>query len=327
MSFDLTPDEDLRQIVDAAEAMLGSHYPLSRLRMGQANDPIAPLAEFGAFALAVPEAAGGAGFTVLEEAHLHIALGRHLVTPSAVAASVSQRMAAHAGRSDLADQIASGALGVCAGVRVRDGWLLVEGDQADAALLRAGDDLVLADLKQARGAASVASMGQGRAMSLLAAVPDPQSDIVASQAHGHVFDLLVSAQLLGVATVARDVAVDYAKIREQFGRPIGSFQAIKHHCANMHIGVEMLSAQCDMAAIALRDGHEDAGFQIAALQRLAPRIALQNARLGVQIHGGIGFSAEADAQLFIKHAHLLGQLLAPCDMVSKVAPMAPNRKE
>ncbi|MCB1133405.1 MAG: acyl-CoA dehydrogenase, partial [Verrucomicrobiae bacterium] len=129
-----------------------------------------------------------------------------------------------------------------------------------------------------------------------------------------------------IAEGARDLAVAYAGVRRQFGRQIGSFQAIKHHCANMAIGVEMVSAQLDMAAIAVRDGREDAAFQTAALARLAPRVALQNARLCIQIHGGIGFSAEADVQLFLKQAHLLRNYLGATDFLSLPSPMFPLAK-
>ena len=93
-----------------------------------------------------------------------------------------------------------------------------------------------------------------------------------------IADVLVSAQLLGVAETTRDLAVSYAKVRHQFGRPIGAFQAIKHHCANMAMAAEMLSSQLGMAAIAERDARDDAAFQVAALTRLAPRTALANAR-------------------------------------------------
>ncbi|MGR3363283.1 MAG: hypothetical protein ACU0CY_03795 [Maritimibacter harenae] len=91
MSFDLTPGEDLRQILDAAETMLGTHYPVARMGEGQVDD-LAPLEDFGAFALAVAEDDGGAGFSLVEEAQLHVALGRHLVTPRALATAVARRL-------------------------------------------------------------------------------------------------------------------------------------------------------------------------------------------------------------------------------------------
>ena len=66
-------------------------------------------------------------------------------------------------------------------------------------------------------------------------------------------------------------------------------------------------------------------FQIAALARLAPRAALDVARTGIQMHGAIGFSAEADAHLFVRQAHILGQLAGTHDIMAHEAPMTPHR--
>jgi alkylation response protein AidB-like acyl-CoA dehydrogenase len=140
-----------------------------------------------------------------------------------------------------------------------------------------------------------------------------------------VADLLVSAQLLGIAEATRDLAVSYAKIRNQFGRPIGSFQAVKHHCANMALAAEAVSSMLDMAAIALRDGREDAGFQLAALRLLAPKAALGNARTCIQVHGGIGFSAEASPHHYLKRAHVLRQFVSGTEMLDLPAPLASLR--
>lgn len=321
MSFDLTPSEDLRQILGAGQAMLEAHYPVARLRDPARSDPVAPLAEFGAFVLALPEDQGGAGFTLVEEAHLHVALGRHLVAPSAIAHAVAARIALVQGDAERAHRIAAAEIRVCAGVAGRDGWLLFEPMGAQLALIRDGDGFRLADLEGIAPEA-VTAMGHGRPLAH-AKAPDGAGRPVGGP-HAGVAALLVSAQLLGVASAARDLAVAYAGVREQFGRPIGSFQAVKHHAANMAIGVEMLSAQLDMAAIALRDAEGDAPFQIAALARLAPRVALETARAGIQIHGAIGFSAEADAHLYVKQAHLLAQLLGRADLMSHAAPLTPT---
>ena len=140
-----------------------------------------------------------------------------------------------------------------------------------------------------------------------------------------VVDLLLSAQLLGIAEATRDLAVSYAKVREQFGRPIGSFQAVKHHCANMAIAAEALSSLLDVAAVSARDERDDAAFQIAALRLLAPKAALANARTCIQVHGGIGFSAEADAHHYLKQAHLLRQLGSGAAMLDLPAPLAPHQ--
>lgn len=312
MSFDLTPSDELSQILDAAQAMLDRHYPLGRTAL---PDPVLPLAEFGAFALALPEKDGGAGFSVMEEAHLNVAFGRHLIGPGAVAAAVVAR----AGPGDISAQVASGAVRVCAGVGLGANVLLFEPEGADVALCRYEDGFHLTPLTFAP--TPVPAMGSARP---LGRIPRPDQTRAMGPEITRIAQLLTAAQLVGVATCARDLAVDYAQTREQFGRPIGSFQAVKHHAANMALKVEMLSSQLDMAAIALRDGHEDAAFQIAALTRLASRLALDNARLGIQIHGGIGFSDEAPAQLCVKEAHRLGQFLGPDDLMQHKAPLAPK---
>lgn len=325
MTHDLNLTEDQRQVLGAAQNLLRASYPPEHLRDPAATVATAPLAEFGAFALALPEDQGGAGFSVVEEALLHAELGRHLVPPFAIAAPLAVRLAVENGDIGLAAAIVSGEMTVCAGVETTDGLLLFEPKGAACGVIRSPRGVYSHPLAGVELADEVA-MGHGRPVARvvggLAANNAPPSDGITE-----IAALLTSAQLLGVARGARDLAVAYAGMREQFGRPIGSFQAIKHHCANMTLGVEMLSAQLDMASIALRDGWDDAGFQVTALSRLAPQIALRNARLGIQIHGGIGFSAEADAQLYLKQAHLLRAFLPGADLLSLPAPLAPFGKE
>jgi alkylation response protein AidB-like acyl-CoA dehydrogenase len=325
MTFDLSPTEDQRQILDAAQAMLDAHYPLSRLRDSAGSDALKPLADFGAFALAMPEQSGGAGFTLVEEALLHVLLGRHLVSVTALTAPIAARIAEESGRSELATGILEGTIIVAASVACSDGLLLLDGENADFAIVRTGGQLRLLDLADLARHPETA-LGQGRPLHRVA-LTTHASNTSASEGTANAEQVLISAQLLGIAEGARDLAVGYASTREQFGRPIGSFQAIKHHCANMAIRAEQLSAQLDMAAMAVRGGHEDAGFQVAVLCRIAPGIALENARTCIQIHGGIGFSAEADAHLFLKQAHVLAQLCDPGELLSLKSPMTPTRKE
>lgn len=325
MSFDFTASEDQRQILDAAQALLDVHYPVSRLRDCPGSDSLTPLVEFGAFALAMPEQSGGAGFTFVEEALLHVRLGRHLVSLTALAAPIAVRIAGESGRADLAADILKGTSIVAAAVECNGGLLLLDGDDAGFAVLRRGGKLQLLDLAGHERHLETA-MGQGRSIYRVA-LTNLSGDAIASVGTANAEQVLISAQLLGIAEGARDLAVGYASMRKQFGRPIGSFQAIKHHCANMAIRAEQLSAQLDMAAMAVHGGHEDAAFQVAALSRIAPGIALENARICIQIHGGIGFSSEADAHLFLKQAHVLAQLCDRGDLLAYKSPMAPTRKE
>ena len=124
--------------------------------------------------------------------------------------------------------------------------------------------------------------------------------------------LLTAAFGVGCADAARDMAADYAKMREQFERPIGWFQAIKHMCADMAVRSAAARSQLYYAACALDAGGSDTGFHVAAAKRLADQAALDNGRANIQIHGGIGMTDEAYPHFCLKRAHLL-QFIAPAD--------------
>src|SRR5690606_28740316 len=146
MTFDLNRSEDQRRILDAADGLLDQSYPLSRLRTSQSDD-LGPLAAFGAFSLALPEETGGAGFSAVAEALVHVALERHVVTTRALATALAARLALSLSRAALASRFADGALAACAAVRDGDAILLFEsagaGDGAGPALLFDGRELAL----------------------------------------------------------------------------------------------------------------------------------------------------------------------------------------
>ena len=120
--------------------------------------------------------------------------------------------------------------------------------------------------------------------------------------------LLIAAQLTGSAEATRDLCVAYASERSQFGQKIATFQAVSHPLADMAVRCEATLAQMKVAAIALRDGRPDAAFQIAASRVVALDAALSNAQAAVQIHGGMGFTAEYPLHFHLKRAHLLDRL-------------------
>jgi alkylation response protein AidB-like acyl-CoA dehydrogenase len=134
--------------------------------------------------------------------------------------------------------------------------------------------------------------------------------------------LIDAAALTGIAQAALDMSVAYAGTRAQFGRPIGSFQAVKHHCANMVIGARCARDQTTFAAVAIDDGRDDAALQVECALFVAGSAALDNAGKNIQIHGGIGFSDEADPHLLLKRAQLLvaiaGGLEAANDRISNI---------
>ncbi len=111
-----------------------------------------------------------------------------------------------------------------------------------------------------------------------------------------------AAEQLGGAQRALDMAVGYAKIRHQFGRPIGSFQAIKHRCADLLLEVESLRSAVGYAAAAVAEDSAEVPVVAALVKALASDTYFHVAAENIQIHGGIGFTWEHDAHLYFKRA-------------------------
>jgi 3-oxochol-4-en-24-oyl-CoA dehydrogenase len=116
---------------------------------------------------------------------------------------------------------------------------------------------------------------------------------------------LLAAECVGVARWATDTAAEYAKIREQFGRPIGQFQAIKHKCANMIADTERATGAVWDAARALDETDGDYEFAAAVAATLAPTAAQHCTQDCIQVHGGIGFTWEHDTNVYYRRAIVL----------------------
>jgi alkylation response protein AidB-like acyl-CoA dehydrogenase len=114
--------------------------------------------------------------------------------------------------------------------------------------------------------------------------------------------IAMAAEQLGGAQRALDMAVGYAKIRHQFGRPIGSFQAIKHRCADLLLEVESLRSAVGYAAAAVAEDSPEIPVLAALVKALASDTYFHVAAENIQIHGGIGFTWEHDAHLYFKRA-------------------------
>lgn len=314
IDLNLAPEQ--QQIVDSARAMLERHYPVERLRKETiAADDLGPIAEFGGFSLSLPEEAGGGGLTVVEEMLLQVEFGRHLVSPGALALSLALRLCHEANRIELVEQLLAGEKKIALGnaLDAHDAFPgdihLYNGEVADLALVWTPGAAALIDLARV-GRRPVASAIPGIALAharvtdadILVHLDGPGTTVPL------LARLLVSAQLLGISEALRDMSVDYAKVRTQFGQPIGAFQAVKHRCADMAIRTEAHSAQLTIAALALSGDWPDAAFQLDAAWLLACRYAMDNARSAIQVHGGIGFSAECDAHLYMLRAQLFENL-------------------
>jgi alkylation response protein AidB-like acyl-CoA dehydrogenase len=176
---------------------------------------------------------------------------------------------------------------------------------ADLFLLPAGDDLVLVEAGDGVSTRTVDSVDQLLAPVVVVSLASARVAEVFPDAVGiatRILRLLAAAEAVGGLGACTEMATAYAAGREQFGRPIGSFQAVKHHCANMLVDTELATAATWDAARAV--GAEAglaatmaAGHALTAYQR----VALQN----VQVHGGIGYTWEHDAHLYIRRATVL----------------------
>jgi alkylation response protein AidB-like acyl-CoA dehydrogenase len=126
--------------------------------------------------------------------------------------------------------------------------------------------------------------------------------------------LLVAALQLGVGDAATAVATAYALERQQFGRPIGSFQAVKHLLADSFARTEVARAAVYAAAVhAANDTIGLATRAVASARVLAERTAVANAKTAIQVHGGMGFTWEMNAHLYLKRAWALETMFGAAD--------------
>jgi alkylation response protein AidB-like acyl-CoA dehydrogenase len=292
------PSVDQLALAGTIEDSLTVLLPLSRVHRANEEDfdTWAQLREMGIFAIGLPEVEGGSGLGAAEEALIAMALGRRLAAP-AVFATMG---AAHAPASPA--KPLGGGQRVSSGYRRAGKVVLVNGSAAQTVLVRSSSGAELFNSPQGAGRPidSRLWLGDLREAAALGAPLAKFDDAGVLRLR-----LLDAAALAGIAQTALDMGVAYAGTREQFGRPIGSFQAVKHHCADMAIAARCARDQTAFAAVALDQDREDAAFQVESAVFVAGSAALENAGKNVQIHGGLGFSDEADPHLLIKRAQLL----------------------
>ncbi|MEV7398181.1 acyl-CoA dehydrogenase family protein [Aeromicrobium sp. NPDC092404] len=289
--------------------------------------------QVGAAALAIPEEHGGAGFTLAETYVVLEELGRAL-TPSPLLASVISSAALSEGA--LLERIASGVVATLAwsgitgpadapvDVTFQDGTLtgtvspVLNGDTAEILLVVAkhGDGVGLFCVDPSESGLSRMRIGGldptfGFASIELDAVPAEPITLDATEllnATHRVGALAVTALQVGCAQRGLDMTVDYTKQREQFGRPIGSFQALKHRMADMLVRTQMSRAGAWAAVQAHVHGSPDFDRMAAAASSYCSEAALAVAAETAQLHGGIAITWEHDAHLVLKRAQALNQL-------------------
>ncbi|MDF9813787.1 acyl-CoA dehydrogenase family protein [Streptomyces sp. SPB162] len=293
------PREALRAAVDAGDTSVAGG---PRVAGGPQVVDRALWRELGAagfFALRLPEAAGGVGLGLPEAVLVFEEAGRVLLPGPLVGT--------HLAATHLPGPVAAGAAA---------GDLLVALALPPAPVGHLGAvDAVLA--LGERGASSVPRVGLFTADGFPAAAirsADPLTPLHLPHGGAHGGEpltdvdpaplrreaaLLTAAQQVGSAGRTLAMAVQHAREREQFGRPIGAFQAVKHLCADMLVRVEMARTAVYAAAVS------GDGFETAAARLLADDAAARNARDCLQVFGGMGFTWEADVHLHIKRSWVL----------------------
>ena len=333
MDFDLSADQVALR--DAAAGLLDDRCGMDVVRRacdsGWFDDDLwAAMVEQGWTGIAVPEALGGVGLGTVEAAVLLEQTGAHLAP-----VPLLQQLAALAVLADgpWGERLLSGEAVACVARtpldRAGDGSVsgrpepVIYGARADVLVAPAtatartpmddmpapaDDELVAVDLAGIARSPEPA-MDQTRELAWIELDAAPAVTVGGAEEaavhldRGAVFH---SAEMLGGAETVMNLAVEYAKVREQFGRPIGSFQAVKHRCADMLVDVEGMRSAVYHAAWALGAGGPDAPAAAATAKIWCSDAAVRVAESALQVHGGIGFTWEADVHLYLKRAQLDG---------------------
>ncbi len=255
--------------------------------------------QVGAAALVIPEDLGGAGGELADAATVLQELGRTLA-PSPLLGTTLAELALLAAPEPDTDALERLAEGSSIGAVVLDADYVVNGDVADVVV-------AVADGKLSRWtrftAEPVATMDPTRRLARIR--PDEAEAIGPDPGLADAAAVLLAAEQIGAAERCLELTVEYAKNRVQFGRPIGSFQALKHRMADLYVAVSAARA-------VVSDACTDPTPANAAAARLAATETLcAVAGEGIQLHGGIAITWEHDMHLYFKRAHGSAHLLAP----------------
>ena len=319
--MELAITDDHRELAQVARSFLSDNQALAAARaLLDADTEELPgfwpaLRKLGWLGLHLPEEYGGEGYGLPELAVVLAELGRVVAPgpflPTVLASAVLAEAGPESLRADLLPVLASGARSAAVGLTCADldrGWLVLGGGQADVLLLpdsADGSDLVvlegppattIAGLDPTRRVAEVSPGGVE-----LGRIPGGKAVAV------RLARTLASAEAAGAAYACLQAAVGYAQQREQFGRPIGTFQAVKHHCANLLVDAELAVAAAWDAARAGRGPEAELAAAVAAARALPG--AVRAAEMNIQLHGGIGYTWEHDAHLYLRRALALSTLL------------------
>jgi alkylation response protein AidB-like acyl-CoA dehydrogenase len=337
MDFDLTDEQ--RLLADSVNRFVADRYGDFEKRQAYRAEPRgyaaanwSAMAEMGLLGLPLPEDQGGFGGGPVETMLVMEAFGRGLVVEPYLASIVLGLglLRRAGGDAALVEQVAAGAATLAFAHQERqarhdlhdiattarrdgDAWVLdgakgvvLQGDSADRILVsariagarrdRVGIGLFLLDSAAPRA-------------TLLAEDALPLIELVADEAIA-----ALCAEAVGAMETLRDLTVDYLKTRQQFGQPIGNFQALQHRAADMLVATEQARSMTMYAAMMVRQPDAAArGTALSAAKALVGRLADQLGKEAIQLHGGIAMTEEYKAGHYFKRLAMLGVLLGDVD--------------
>ena len=305
----LAPDGSEIEIAATAAKFLSRAIPLDRLHGTGASPALsaelrADFAAMGWFGLVLPEADGGSGLSAVEHALFFREVGRHC-GPVDILAQGLAAMVSDDGR--LRGALLAGEEGVALAIRDAQTLRLLGSHDAALALHVTGNGARLIDVSVVDTAARP-SLDPATEMRMIVGGTPPTIAVSSDGDVSSLAQLGVAAMQVGVAESALALIVEYAKVRETFGRKIGTYQAVRHACADMALRGEAARCQLWSAAAAFKERRSDAQAHLDAAKHLANRAAVTNADVDIQLHGGIGVTEEHHAHLLLKHSLLLARL-------------------
>ncbi|MGE2834205.1 acyl-CoA dehydrogenase IpdE2 [Mycobacterium sp. SMC-4] len=255
--------------------------------------------QVGAAALVVPEELGGAGGELADAAVVLEELGKALVPTPLLGTTLAELALLSADEPDT-DTLERLAEGASIGTVVFDPGYVLNGNVADVVIAADGQTLT-----RWTSFTATPAVAMDITRPLAALEPTETTPLGADPGLADTAAILMAAEQIGAATRCLELTVQYTKDRVQFGRPIGSFQALKHRMADLYVAVQSAKAVVDEAVA-------EPSPTSAALARLAASEAFTKvAAEAVQMHGGIAITWESDIQLYFKRAHGSAQLFAP----------------
>jgi alkylation response protein AidB-like acyl-CoA dehydrogenase len=319
--MDFTFTDDQLTFREAVSRFLMTEAAPERLReiwdtdSGRSPELRKNIAEQGLTALSVPEDCGGLGMDDIAWALMTQELGYYALPDSLADAAyvaaglITALPAGTASREEWLSRIAEGSIRIAVGHPVNP--LVADANPANLLLLAHGDEVHAVPREQVEVEPNP-SIDLSRRLARVRWTP-ATATLIADGETGralwaHTLNrgvLSAAGQLLGLAQRMLDLSVDYVAQRKQFGKPIGSFQAVKHHLADVATRIEFAKPVLYRAAYALAHDEAGADARVSHAKLACGEAAWLAARHGIQVHGAMGYTWEVDLQMFMKRAWAL----------------------